>query len=276
MTKKKKPAKLVKRTAVLKKPAVVKDDPLVTKKLAAQAKKLAKQQKIVAAADATKTKAKLVKTTSKKSNYMAPAPVVDDDAPHIDCRMMINGVGYPVDPSSLEHTIGAGEWGHGRGLVDAWPEAAWVGLLAHLGLPADPLDPEVAGQPVKRLVQRLWYEVVKGEVPSREVFAKRDEERQEEYKEKFEGVKAAVVEKKVRAQKAFANVNHSQSTDDRAIVVVAKSNPYKEGTKAFKTFALFAEAGTVSKFLDLARADKANFEAGYLRYSSRDGYIKIQ
>ena len=64
--KKKKPAKLVKRTAAPKKPAVVKDDPLVAKKLAAQAKKLAKQQKILAAADATKTKAKLVKRASKK------------------------------------------------------------------------------------------------------------------------------------------------------------------------------------------------------------------
>jgi hypothetical protein len=65
-------------------------------------------------------------------------------------------------------------------------------------------------------------------------------------------------------------------TDEQVITVVAKENPYNEGSKAAATFALFAKAKTVGKFKELAAADKAKYEAGYLRYASRDGHIKVK
>ena len=64
-------------------------------------------------------------------------------------------------------------------------------------------------------------------------------------------------------------------TDDQVITVVSKENPYRVGTRAAATFDLFAKAKTVGKFKELA-ADKERYEAGYIRYSSRDGYIKIK
>jgi hypothetical protein len=67
----------------------------------------------------------------------------------------------------------------------------------------------------------------------------------------------------------------SHFTDEQVINVVAKENPYNEGSKAAATFALFARAKTVGKFKELA-ADKTKYEAGYLRYASRDGHIKVK
>lgn len=297
--KKVKKAKLVKRTSppakkstkhVVPPPSVV--ELAIAKKLAAQAKKLKKQAAVVAAADAAPP-AKRGKpvpirevtcsecgdsfkstnpnpSTCNKCGAKEAKKVRDDDAPHIDCRMMINGVGYPVDPSSLERTIGAGEWGHGRGLVDQWPEAAWVGLLTYLGLPADPLDPDVAGQPVKRLVQRVWYEAVKGEVPSRDTFAKRDEERQEEYLEKFEGVKVAVVEKKVRAQKAFAN---RPKLETKQIKVLNKKHGAREGTKR----QIGLDIILASKSTDEASQKllKAGCNNSFITFAVAQGFIEL-
>jgi hypothetical protein len=129
----------------------------------------------------------------------------EQDAPHIECRLVVGDLAVQVDPSSLEHTLGAGVYGHGLGLVDAWPDAAWVGLLAHLKLPADPLDRAAAEQPVKRLVQQLWYGAIKGGVPEerRVAFEARDTEHAKEYKEEFEGVKSRAEGRKERAVKSF-------------------------------------------------------------------------
>ena len=131
-----------------------------------------------------------------------------DDAPRIECRLRVGELYLPVDASSLERTLGAGRWGNGRGLMDAWPDTAWAGLLAHLKLPAEPLDRAVADQPVKRLVQRLWYEAIKGGVPEerKAVFEERDAERVEEYKRKFDGaggIKDNAIAKKERAKTSF-------------------------------------------------------------------------
>lgn len=140
-----------------------------------------------------------------QGDWVAAAEAVLAAAPHIEAKLVIGGIAYPIDPgheTGLERTIGAGRWGHGRGLVDAWPDEAWVGLLVHLGLPADPLDRAAADQPVKRLVQRLWYEACAGGVPEdrRPVFDARDTVRQKEYAEGFPAAAERTKEKKERAR----------------------------------------------------------------------------
>ena len=190
---------MVRKTKLAKRISVkpLQDDPAVAKQLAAQAKKLAKQAKVVAAADAVpvkrgkltsifenrcaecgvvfKTSNPDAKECSKCATKAARKKRADDDAPRVDCRLLIGDLSLPVDASSLERTLGSGRWGGGCGLVDSWPDAAWVGLLVHLGLAADPLDRTAADQPVKRLVQRLWYEAVNPTVLERlkPVFDKR-------------------------------------------------------------------------------------------------------
>ena len=131
---------------------------------------------------------------------------VDEDAPRIECRLLVGDLSLPIDAASLERTLGAGRWGHGFGMVDSWSDAAWVGLLAHLKLPADPLDRTVAEQPVKRLVQRLWYEAINPAVlvDRKDVFVERDNERAEEYKEKFGRVEGIAKGRSERAVKSFA------------------------------------------------------------------------
>jgi hypothetical protein len=84
-------------------------------------------------------------------------------------------------------------------------------------------------------------------------------------------VKAVVKEKAPRA----AATGVGGFDDAQTITVVAAENPYREGTKAFNTFGLFAKAKTVGKFREMS-ADKAQYETGYIRYSSRDGHIKIK
>ena len=131
---------------------------------------------------------------------------VDEDAPRIECRLIVGDLSLLVDASSLERTLGAGRWGHGLGLVDSWPDAVWVGLLTYLKLPAEPLDRTVAEQPVKRLVQRLWYEAINPAVlvDRKDVFVERDNERAEEYKEKFGHVEGTAKARSERAVKSFA------------------------------------------------------------------------
>lgn len=133
---------------------------------------------------------------SAKAEAEAPAKNEEKDAPRIETRLVVGDVSVPVDAASLDHTLGSGPWGHtqgyGPGLVDTWPDTAWAALLAHLRLPAFPLDREAAEKPVKRLVQKLWYEAVQGGVPEerRAVFAERDAEAAKSYKPDFEKVEA--------------------------------------------------------------------------------------
>ena len=129
----------------------------------------------------------------------------EQDAPHIECRLLIGDLSLTIDAASLERTLGTGRWGQGLGLVDSWPDAAWVGLLVYLKLPADPLDRTAAEIPVKRLVQRLWYEAIQGGVPAerKTVFEERDAEYAKTYKEEFTGIKAVAAGRKERGKTSF-------------------------------------------------------------------------
>lgn len=75
------------------------------------------------------------------------------------------------------------------------------------------------------------------------------------------------------ARKAASN--NPKLGDGQKITVVAKANPYKAGTKAAATFDLFVKAGTVGGFKALVAKAPSNYDGSYIRYSSRDGYIKI-
>ncbi len=154
------------------------------------------------AAKKTEPKAAAPKTAVPVKKPVEPVKHADQDAPRIETRLVVGGVGYPVDASDLARTIGAARYGHGMGLVDAWPDAAWVGILVHLGLPSDPLDREAAGQVVRREVQRLWYEAVQGGVPEerRQVFEERDKEKAAAYTEGFGAVKEASEARRERAR----------------------------------------------------------------------------
>lgn len=66
----------------------------------------------------------------------------------------------------------------------------------------------------------------------------------------------------------------------KKIVLVAKANPYREGTKAYATFELFKTAKTVGEARAKAEAAGGSgaagkYDIGYLRYASRDGHIKL-
>lgn len=65
-------------------------------------------------------------------------------------------------------------------------------------------------------------------------------------------------------------------TDDMRITVVAGSSPYKSGTKADATFALFGKAATVAEFRKLVAKSPDKYDAGYIRYAARDGFIVLK
>ena len=147
----------------------------------------------------TKKKAPKMDRVSKKRT---PASVIakfgpeteraeqsEKSALRIECTLTVGGLTVEIDASSLAKTIGAGDFGYGQGLVDKWSDAVWIGLLKHLGLSTEPFDRAAAAQPVKRLVQKLWYEAVQPWVLERPVFARRDEETADAYNEKIVEVK---------------------------------------------------------------------------------------
>lgn len=188
------------------------------------------------------------KRGSKK--LVVPVEPVEPDAPRIECRLIVGDLSVAVDLSyvgGLAHTVGAGMWGHGKGLVDQWPDAVWVGLLSHLKLPADPLDRATAEQPVKRLVQKLWYEVVQGGIPEehKATMAARDTESVEAYKNGFADVKDAATGKAERAKKSFGRKGETIYTPtdalkDKNLELGGQQSPLLEFFRASK----FAPATT--------------------------------
>jgi hypothetical protein len=172
------PVKMPKKKAIIKKKLIVRKS---------ETKKPVKKQAVTAKPAEKKPEMVVIEKAAVKTEQ--------HEVPRIECNMLIAGIAYRVDASSLEHTIGAGRWGYGKGLVDGWPDAAWTGLLVHLRLPADPLDRETAGPAVKRIVQQLWYEYCGGGVPAEraEMFKKRDEAAAEHYKQDFVKVKELTV-----------------------------------------------------------------------------------
>ena len=265
----------------------------VAKKQPAVAPKPPKKQPAAAPAKKQPTVPKVVAPKKsgaprRRSKHEAPTAVVvqpiDADAPRIESRLIIGELSLPVDVSDLCHTLGCAGSGYGKGLVDAWPDTAWAGILTHLGLPAFPLDRAVAAGPVKRLVQRLWYQAVGtssgvSQERAMELSARRpaDIASEERYKQEFPKVVQDMSEKveRGRALAIAGKARKPAAYAGQKIIVIAKENPYKVGSKAATTFDLFSKAKTVAKFLELVASDKEKYVAGYLRYSSRDGYIKL-
>ena len=194
----------------------------------------------------------------------AEAPTKEEkDAPRIECRLVVGDVSVAVDASSLDHTLGSGPWGHtqgyGPGLVDTWPDTAWAALLAHLKLPAFPLDREAAEKPVKRLVQRLWYEAVQGGVPEerRAVFAERDAEAVKAYKPDFEKVEATA-ETRARAGARMSAARGGPTTYEPTAAL--KDKKLKLGGQAAILLAAFRDNGF--KPMTVPEATAAMLKAG--------------
>ena len=204
---------------------------------------------------------------------------VDADAPRIECRLIIGDLSLPIDAASLEHTLGAGEYGHGRGLVDQWPEGAWTALLVHLGLPAEPLDTQVAEQPVKRLVQQLWYEAVKGGVPDTLAFSRRDAARAKEYEENFEHVKETAETRSKTARATLAKVRADRGDAPRTamagklIRVVNKNHGARQGTKRQIGLDIILSTKSVDDAVPLLV--KAGCNATFITFAIKEGFIKL-
>lgn len=73
---------------------------------------------------------------------------------------------------------------------------------------------------------------------------------------------------------AAARAARASKNDSQKIKVLAKTNPYREGTKAANTFDLFKEYNgkTVG---DVRAAATDDHDLGYLRYASRDEHIAL-
>lgn len=63
--------------------------------------------------------------------------------------------------------------------------------------------------------------------------------------------------------------------NESKIKVVAKTSPYRDGTVAGNTWALLAKGGTVEAFRAACAKNPEKFDAGYVRYAARDGFISL-
>lgn len=64
--------------------------------------------------------------------------------------------------------------------------------------------------------------------------------------------------------------------DHLTLTVVHHGNPYRAGTKAFRTFQLFRDhSGERVSAVKVAAYPDADYDLGYLNYASRDGYITL-
>ena len=237
---------------------------------------------VTAVADATQEP-----VARKKSAKTEAATPKERDVPFIEARMTVGGITYPVDASDLARTIGAGSW-VGKGFVDAWPDAAWVGILAHLELPADPLDRTVAAQPVKRFVQRAWYAAIDPKMleERKQTFDERDEARKAEYKEKFAEVKEEKTEKAVRARVSFGKARGGDGSATKYTPTDAlKAKKLVLGGQAGILLKAFRDAGFVPMTTEEATAamlkaglktstDPKRIAAFYLsQWSTKRGYL---
>ncbi len=62
--------------------------------------------------------------------------------------------------------------------------------------------------------------------------------------------------------------------DDARIVVVAKQNPRREGSMAFRVFAAYLKARTVGEWREACRS--RGLDVGYLHYDLRRGHIRVE
>ena len=229
---------------------------------------------------------KMFKTTNPDAEICGKCDALikadsDPDAPRIECRLLIGDLSLPIDPANLDHTLGtaAAEWAYGKGLVDSWPDAAWVALLAYLDLPADPLDRSVAALPVKRLVQKLWYKNIKGYVPDEVVLRKRDEERSEEYEEKFVTVKESSESRSEKAKTNFAKAREARGDAPRTnmggkrIKVVNAVHTARPGTKRQIGLDIILKAKTTDEAIPLLV--KAGCNSSFITFAVKEGFIEL-
>jgi len=229
------------------------------------------------------------KRESKKNQALADKIAAAPDAPRVEAHLRVGELAVPVDPKSLERTLGTGMWA-GRGLVDAWPDTAWAGLLAHLGLPAFPLDRTVAERPVKRLVQRLWYEAIdcvhschaRLTQERASAFAARDTEGAEQYKKDFPNVAVEAQAKSERAKTSFGRKPGGETrytpTDklkDKKLVLSGQQTPLLAFFRATKfAAATTAEATTGMLAHGLVTTTKPErISAFYLCQWVKKGYL---
>ena len=285
----KKPAKktpLTKRIAKVKKQSAA----LVTRpaKTPAMIKKAKPAKKTVDAAEtkpAVKRSKKVPATTNTEQAAIEQAAL---DAPRIESRLLIGDLAVLVDAASLDHTLGVGTWGRydsrppglGPGLIDTWPDAVWVALLVHLGLPADPLDRTVASVPVKRLVEQLWYKAVKGSTPEgwQDKASKRDAAAAKEYAEEFVNVKDAVETRSSTARTNFAKAREAgtvrtSTLAGKKIKVLNTKHGAREGSKR----AIGLDIILKSKTTDEASAQlaKAGCNNTFITFAITQGFIEF-
>ena len=272
--------------------AVAKKQPKAKKAVPQRRNKIASvapQPTAVVPVEETK-KLAIKKRMAKKNESLADKIAAARDAPHIEARLRVGELAVPVDPRSLERTLGTGMWS-GRGLVDAWPDTAWAGLLAHLGLPAFPLDRKVAEQPVKRFVQRLWYEAIdcvhschaRLTQERAMVFTARDAEKAEQYKTDFPKIEGEVTAKKERAKTSFGRKPGDETrytpTDklkDKKLVLGGQQAPllaFFKTTKFAPATTAEATAGMLEHGLKTT-TDPARISSFYLsQWTTKKGYL---
>lgn len=238
------------------------DDQVTAKKAADISKKLAKQRKIIAQAEAP--------SAEVKSETRPP----EKEMPRIECRLVYGDHSVEVDAVRLERTLGICEFA-GRGLIDQWPDAVWTALLHHLDLPAFPLDREVAIQPVRRLVQRLWYEAIKGGIPeeSRKTFETRDAARSAAYVEDFKRVETTSTERSERAKTNLGNLHRTSAVAGRKIKVLNAKHGAREGTKRQIGLDIILKAKTTDEALPLLQ--KAGCNATFISFAVSAGFVEL-
>lgn len=73
-----------------------------------------------------------------------------------------------------------------------------------------------------------------------------------------------------------ATARRMGKVDHLTLTVVHRGNPYRTGTKAFRTFQLFRDhSGERVSAVKVAAYPDTDYDLGYLNYASRDGYITL-
>jgi hypothetical protein len=141
-----------------------------------------------------------IKDDSKKKPQKPPARMLKDMMSGM-YFFTIEEVRCPIDHEDLARTLGAGQWGYGRGMVDQWSTEVWQKILAHLDLPTEPFIRDVAAMPVKRFVQSVWLQEFDGRAleENKELYASRDKKAVDEYATNLEKASVVVEERRERA-----------------------------------------------------------------------------
>lgn len=107
------------------------------------------------------------------------------------------------------------------------------------------------------------------------------EENMSKFAKKSDTAAEAKITKAAPAKKVAANKSEKKAApakkadkaekgpDTRKITVLTKENPKREGSKAYKTFGLYAKAKTVEDFI------KAGGSTADLRFDEKAGHIKV-